>query len=78
MASCGYYAPEHPGRICRNGIRLTRLAIGDSSNGSGKVFQYTSNAADRPAPFEILPSMKGAKLELIVLSATFIFAFYNS
>ena len=36
--SCGYCALEHLGRTCPNGIRLIRLAIGDSSNGSGKAF----------------------------------------
>jgi hypothetical protein len=46
-ASCGYCAPERPRRTCPNDIRLTRLSIGDSSNGSGKAF---SNALSMSWP----------------------------
>jgi len=38
MASCGFCEPELHGRICHNGIRHTRHAIGGSSNGYGKGY----------------------------------------
>jgi len=41
MGYCGFYEPEHHGKIYPNDIRRTKPAIGGSSNGCGKEFSNT-------------------------------------